>query len=147
MKRKVIRTKIVPCISSKIIQEDDECQNLKELEVKLGKEYILKKIFDEKEMSYKNLLELYEQFTQGQENSLFAWMYILTDDFGIVINEHIYLYHYDLDISNQQKSLFPWEYMDSKRYIGDTWWTNDDEILNDIKALSILDFMDKYKGY
>ena len=74
-------------------------------------------------------------------------MYILADNFGIVINEHIYLYHYDLDISNQQKSLFPWEYMDSKRYIGDAWWTNDDEILNDIKKLLILDFMDKYKGY
>ena len=37
--------------------------------------------------------------------------------------------------------------MDSKRYIGDAWWTNDDEILNDIKKLLILDFIDKYKGY
>ena len=53
MKRKVIRTKIVPCISSKIIQEDDECQNLKELEDEIRKGVYTQKNFCEKDLQTK----------------------------------------------------------------------------------------------
>ena len=67
--------------------------------------------------------------------------------FGIVIDEHIYLYHYELDMCKQQNEIIPWEYMDSKKYIGDTWWFDDEEIINDIQQLPLTDFLEKYKGY
>ena len=44
-------------------------------------------------------------------------------------------------------SLIPWFYADSKKYLGDTWWEKDFEIINDLKTLSIVDFYKKYKGY
>lgn len=147
MERKVIRTQIVQGISSKIIQESNDEETLQDLDLKHGRDFLTRRIFDEKELSYQELLEEYDKFAKGQESSLFAWMYVVNSNFGIVIDEHIYLYHYNPDISNQQKQVFPWEYMDSKKYLGDAWWFDDNEVVTDVKELSILDFLEKYKGY
>lgn len=147
MKRKVIRTQIVQGISSRIIQESDNDETLQDLDLKLGKNGILQRIFDEKAVSYEELLEEYDKFIKGQESSLFAWMYVVNSNFGIVIDEHIYLYHHNPDITKSQEQIFPWVYMDSKKYLGDTWWFDDDEVVKDVKELSILDFLEKYKGY
>ena len=47
----------------------------------------------------------------------------------------------------QQKEILPWVYMESKKYLGDTWWFDDEEIKKDVQELSLLDFLIKYKGY
>ena len=51
------------------------------------------------------------------------------------------------DIARASEQLFPWVYMDSKKYLGDTWWFDDDEVLNDIQKMHMIDFLEKYKGY
>lgn len=147
MERKIIRTQIVQGISSRIIQESGNEETLQDLELKLGIDGLLQRVFGEKTIFYQDLLEEYNKFSKGTESSLFAWMYVLNANFGIVIDEHIYLYHYNPDISNQQKKIFPWEYMDGEKYLGDVWWFSDDVILEDVKELSVLDFLEKYKGY
>lgn len=138
---------MVSGISSRIIRMSNEDETLQDLNVKYGKDYILNKIFDEKIMSYQMLLSEYQRFVQGEKSSLFTWMYVVNSDFGIVIDEHIYLCHFDADISIQQKKVFPWEYVDGKKFLGDSWWFNDEEIIEDVKTLSIINFLKKYKGY
>lgn len=66
--------------------------------------------------------------------------------FGVVIDEHIYLYRYDMQVYNHQKDLIPWMYVESKKYLGDSWWNEDTEIIADLKTLSVVDFCEKYKG-
>lgn len=146
MDKVVIRTKIVTGISSKILLHDGE-KTLVEISKEKGKEYVLRNIFDENEFTFSQLSSEYEQFLNGVGGTVFAWMYKINTKFGIVIDEHIYLYHYDSSLSSSQNTLFGWEYMDSKKYLGDTWWSNDNEIVEDIQRLTILDFLEKYKGY
>lgn len=74
-------------------------------------------------------------------------MYVLDSGFGVVVNEHIYLCHCNEAIMKQQDEVFPWLYMESKKYIGDTWWFDDKEVIEDITNLPLLKFYEKYKGY
>ena len=61
---------------------------------------------------------------------------------------HIFIYiHLMIKSRKPKKNILPWIYPESKRYLGDTWWSEDEEILNDLKKLSIIEFLDKYKGY
>lgn len=146
MDRNVIRTKIISGISSKIIQEGED-KPLHVLVEKCGLDDVLKTIFDEDELTYQQLYNEYKRFVYDGSGTFFSWLYKVNSRFGITIDEHIYLYHYDSRFSASQKELFGWEYMDSRKYIGDSWWFEDKEILDDIQQLSILDFMEKYKGY
>lgn len=43
--------------------------------------------------------------------------------------------------------LVPWRYADSEKYLGDTWWYSDTEILHDLSHLDLLTFLERYKGY
>lgn len=147
MEKTVIRTQIVSCISSKIIQAYNGDIDLKTLCEKFGINWVLEKIFLENTFSFQELLKEYEKFAEGEENTLFADMYILSPNFGIVIDEHICLYHCNPDIFYAQKNTLPWIYMESKKYIGDTWWFKDEEILQDIQKLSIIEFLEKYRGW
>ena len=104
-------------------------------------------VFEESKITYQELNTKYNDFLENNSNEDFEIMYVLNSGFGIVINEHIYLCHCNEEIFNQQKSLFPWVYVESKKYIGDSWWFETDEIIEDIQNLSFLKFMEKYKGY
>lgn len=147
MNKIIIRTKVVFGISSKIILSTDKDYSLIEIEKKFGKEFVLQEIFEENELSYKELCNQYYEFKRTGKSSLFAWMYKLNSKFGVVIDEHIYLYRYNNDNIEQQKLLFDWVYAENKRYMGDTWWSDDIEVLDDINNLSIIEFLEKYKGY
>lgn len=147
MEKIIVRSKIVSGVSSAIIGEAEENEKTCDLVKRLGKEDILKKIFNEKDETYDCLYKEYENFQKGIESPYFLWMYVVYPKFGVVLDEHIYLYYYNPQIYNQYKNLIPWGYAESKKYLGDTWWENDKEILLDLQKLSIIQFLDKYKGY
>ncbi|GAA0741798.1 hypothetical protein [Clostridium oceanicum] len=93
---------------------------------------------------YKKYIEIVDY---GKENKYFKIMYKLNDEFCVSIKEHIYLYHLVPMIEINNDMILPCNYVDSKMYIGDTWWQDDEEILGDLKKLSIIDFIKKYKAY
>ncbi len=147
MEKKIIRTKIVQGLSSRMYQAIEDTETIKNTECKIDKEYLLQEVFNEKDVSFDELSEEYNVFQKTGNSKMFAWMYVINDNFGIVIDSHIYLYHYDKKMYEQQKVVIPWMYTESKKYIGDTWWFEDQEIIEDIQKLSLLDFLEKYKGY
>lgn len=147
MEKRVIRKHIVQGSSTRIVCTYDEEASLLELSLKHGKDDILEKVFDEKMTNYQELLEAYNQLVNGENSEEFEIMYLIKENFGIVINEHIYLCYSNEKFRVQQEQVFPWCYIESKKYLGDTWWFEDSEILNDIQNLSIIDFVEKYKGY
>ncbi|MCG8513616.1 MAG: hypothetical protein MI740_05705 [Halanaerobiales bacterium] len=73
-------------------------------------------------------------------------MYKIDDEFCVSLKENIYLYHLVAPLEIGGKIFIPWSYVDSELYIGDTWWENDEVILNDLKCLSIVGFIKKYKA-
>ena len=36
--------------------------------------------------------------------------------------------------------------MGGKKYLGDSWWFGDDEILKDVREMNVVAFLEKYKG-
>ena len=60
-------------------------------------------IFKEKEMDYDELYKEYEEFLEGKKSEMFAWMYILNEKYGVVLDSHIYIYRYDADLFAQQE--------------------------------------------
>lgn len=147
MKKIIIRTKIVSSISSAIICESEEGETFHDVIIRIGKEQVLEKILNEDSVTYDALYQEYNQFKEGKKSSYFAWMYVINSSFGVVLDEHIYLYRYDMQVYNYQKEWIPWMYVESKKYLGDTWWNEDSEILSDLKTISVIDFLDKYKGF
>ena len=139
--------KIVPNISSEIIRESRDDESFRDVIVRIGKEQLLSKILSENSVSYDALFREYNRFKKGGESEHFAWMYIINSGLGVVLDEHIYLYRYNDQIYNDLHELIPWAYVESKRYLGDTWWNEDSEILFDLKNLSVIDFLDKYKAF
>lgn len=92
---------------------------------------------------YKNYLEA---FTTKQDNEFFQVMYKVGEELALKITEHIYLYH--ITRTNfAGGEIVPWECVDSKLYVADTWWESDDNVLFDINNLSYIEFLTKYKGY
>ena len=147
MEKVVIRTETVRAISSAIIQESQGEESFEDLIKRLGKDQVLKRIYKEKELSYPNLVDEYNEFVKGKKSTVFVWMYVVDSKFGVTIDEHIYLHRYYYPVLENQKKIFPWIYTEKKMYIGDPWWSEDEEILADIRNLNICDFFEKYKGY
>ncbi|MDF2804275.1 MAG: hypothetical protein K0S61_4180 [Anaerocolumna sp.] len=113
---------------------------------------IMKKVYCE-EIIDSNLdeTELYKSYKSaydsGEDNELFKNMYQVDDDFAVHITNNIYLYHIATRNDNIYSLIIPWYYVDSKKYIGDTWWEKDGEVIESLKKLSIIEFLKKYKGY
>ena len=148
MEKVIIRTQLAQGISSKMIRMSDEAIcSLEELCARNGKDIVLKDVFAENSLSYKQLYEQYQEYLENDKNKEFETMYLLGSGFGVVISEHIYLCHVNESVFNQQESVFPWRYVESKKYVGDSWWYEDHEIINDMQKLSLLKFLEKYKGY
>lgn len=72
--------------------------------------------------------------------------YRVHDNFAIFLDKNIYLYHL-IPKDETYTKIIPWYYADSRLYIGDTWWYEDEKILHDVQNLSVIEFLDKYKGY
>lgn len=146
MKKIIMRTEGVRGSLSRIQYILDEGQRLEDLEIKEGKNFILREGFDENENTYLDLYEKYNDFIEKGYSDYFSWMYIIKEGFGIMIDSHIYVCKYDSDVDRQLRKIFEWGYVEAKHFIGDVWWFEDEEILDDIQHMSIVDFLDKYRG-
>lgn len=147
MERVAIRENVFTGFSSAVTLASGDGEDIGELIERLGKDKVIKKVFGDQKLSYQDLADEYVEFIKGKKSALFSWMYIVDCRFGVVIDEHIYLCRYENSALDWQKQLCPWIYVKGKRYIGDPWWSEDEEILADIKKLNILDFAEKYKGF
>lgn len=120
----------------------------KEIIKELGLDRILKEIFNEKskyeilEKSYHELLE-----SEKKENDDFVAAYQIDNEFGLFLDVNIYLFHLPVQEGRLFPGVVPWAYADAKKYLGDTWWESDDEILQSIQTLSVIDFLKRYKGF
>ncbi|WP_055666134.1 hypothetical protein [Desnuesiella massiliensis] len=88
-----------------------------------------------------------EALNSGIENKNFKVAYKIREDMAIRITDHIYVCRIADDAIVDNKRIVPWYCMESEIYIADTWWEEDDEILNDFTAISYIDFIVKYKMY
>lgn len=117
-----------------------------------GDVYIMQNIFEENIDGYTlsdSLLFLkYEEILNcNKDNEYFSIMYKISDNILVSLSEHIYLYHVTNGLLINNERLLPWECVDGKKYIADIWWESDEEILEDLKNLSLIEFFDKYKAY
>jgi hypothetical protein len=95
--------------------------------------------------------ELYQSYSSvvesQKDNHLFNCLYKIDDEFAVHITENIYLYHLIPKNEEIYSLITPWFYADSKKYFGDSWWEDDVEIIESLGNLSIVDFLNRYKGY
>ena len=93
---------------------------------------------------------LYSSYLLAQQsdkdNDMFKVTYKI-DDFALHLTQNIYIYHLAPEIDEIRPQIIPWYYADSKKYMGDTWWETDEEIIESIQNLSVIDFFKRYQGY
>lgn len=115
---------------------------------------ILKELFqDEIETHDIPSSKLYQKYLSAKsglvDNEEFYMMYRFNDRFAIHLTHHIDLYH--LAVPDDEwgilASLIPWHYVDSCRFLGDTGWETDDEILENMNKMPVIEFLKHYKGY
>lgn len=145
MVKYVIRTKTVPCVSSNLRMADPDCRCLREYMDQYGRASLLHHVFAE-DIGFAELENAYDDFLEKGKSELFSWMYQLDSGWGVVIDEHIALCRFDHRLREEQLQLLRWMYVDSQLYIGDTWWFEPQEILNDLNQMTMMRFFEKYKG-
>lgn len=118
----------------------------------LGWQKTMKTLFaediDSIDIKSSSLYQSYENFLNSNqiENENFIKVYKIDDSFGLYLDANIFLYHLFVK-DNIGVDIVPWYYSDGQIYLGDTWWEDDEEILNNIKTLSVIDFYKRYKGW
>ena len=149
MEKIIVRKKIVIGANSRFAMSvaDIEFHTLNEYLMHYGKDYVLSELFMEDKETIGKIKDQYSEQLTTEKSDLFSLMYKVNDDFALLITEHIYLYHLEKQFNIAGESLIDWYYVNSEKYIGDAWWFDDEEILNDIENLSITNFFKKYKGY
>lgn len=88
-----------------------------------------------------------EVLNSGIENADFKLAYRVREDMAIRITDHIYVCRIADDYISDSRRIVPWYCMESEVYIADTWWEEDNDVLNDFTNLSYMDFITKYKMY
>lgn len=138
--------------SSKFIEltADYNFVTVEEFINKYGLKTVMFELFNEKteaEVITKDKLyiEYLKVLESGIANDSFVVMYKLDDEFCISITENIYLYHIVSGIEIANKTVLPWTYVDSKLFLGDSWWESDKDIISDIQNLPVMEFIKKYK--
>lgn len=156
MKKIIVREKIIPngYIDSAFIDiwNGKEYNTLNDLLLDYDINDLMMKVYCEEIMdSSLKETELYKSYKvaydSGKDNELFKNMYQVDDEFAVHITNNIYIYHIATRKDKIYSSIVPWYYVDSKKYIGDTWWEKDEDIIESLKNLSIIEFLKKYKGY
>ena len=119
---------------------------------KNGIRVIMKELYNE-DIRCDNLVdsELFKAYNVScqceMDSDYFYVMYKMDDEFAIRLTENIYLYHIVSVKGEVYSDIIPWVYADGRIFLGDTWWETDEEILENIKTLSVVDFIKRYKGY
>lgn len=145
MKQIIIRKKTVPALNSKVsLMGYGSCDiSIPSLE---KADSLLKEALNET-VPFKTLLQEYRQLMEGQESTLFGRMYQLSETSGLMIDQNICLYHSDVCPVWVSWGNNRWAYMSGKKYLGDSWWFEDAEILKDIQEMNLVAFLEKYKGF
>ena len=115
----------------------------KQIMLKLFKENIDSDNIEDSSLfkSYKNLIN-----SEQKENGEFLKAYKINESFAVTLDANIYLFHL-FPKGEVYTDIVPWYYADSKKYLGDTWWETDEEILQNLNELSVIEFLSRYKGY
>ena len=95
---------------------------------------------------YELLKKTYEEHTREKKSALFCTAYLLGKDLAVVIDQHITFCTLCERTENPNEKRIPWRYICNSRYMGDTWWFTDEEIISDLMELNSMDFLLKYKG-
>jgi hypothetical protein len=141
-------------INSKFVMltSDTKVPELEVFKKRYGMKSIMKDLFDE-EIEDDNfektlIFSKYEEIVDsGKDNEYFHTMYKIKDDLAAKLSEHIHLHHIVRGLEVNGKRILPWECIDSKIYIADTWWETDGDILKDICNMTYVEFLSKYKAY
>jgi hypothetical protein len=132
-----------------LLDEKNQIKNREEFLSTYGIDRVIKRVFDE-DMCFAFLKNKYDDFTNGITNDYFLTITKLDAEYGAAITKdssHIYLVHLEPQLYVGDAPLTEWYYFNSKRYVGDTWWSSDDEINKDIVELPLISFFKKYKGF
>lgn len=144
MEQIIIRKDIVPALNSRV-----SLMGCKSCDISIPSpemaDSVLKEAVNET-VPFNTLLQEYRRFTEGQGSALFGRMYLLSKTSGLIIGQNIYLYHSDPCPVWVNWEENRWAYMSSKKYLGDSWWFEDAEILKDIQEMDLIAFLEKYKG-
>ncbi len=145
MKQIIIRKNPIPALNSRVSLMGYESYDISIPSLEKA-DSVLKEALNET-VPFKTLLQEYRQLMEGQESTLFGRMYQLSETSGLIIDQNIYLYHSDTRPVwvNWEKNR--WAYMSGKKYLGDSWWFDDEEILKDIQEMNLIAFLEKYKGF
>ena len=121
---------------------------LKEISIEQLLKYLYKEDFVPKSLTDSPHYLLYElAINSGKDNEYYKVMYRINEEFAVHLTENIHIYHLMAESDKPYFNIVPWVYADSKKYIGDTWWEEDEEILENLQQLSIVKFLKRYKGY
>ncbi len=121
-------------------------RSLKDIVDDRGYDYVIKKICEDTH-SFDVLCEEFERFLVDGTSELFSYAVRLNEHYAVSLDSNIYLYRFSSEDILEQQAVFQWQYATVRKYIGDTWWYNDSEIIADIQQMSLLEFLEKYKGY
>jgi hypothetical protein len=122
--------------NSKDIFEDDV----------LSEHQVLLDFYDESEKDITYLKNAYEEIIENYiNNEYFEVVYQIDELYLLKITEegHLYLYKND---SRYVSKLTSWVYIIGKMYIGNVWWASDEEVCQDLRTISLVEFLYKYKG-
>lgn len=135
-----------------MITSEHDFTSLKSFRKHFGDVYIMQELFDETinqdSLNDSLLFKKYEEILEnGKDNEMFSMMYKLKNDLVVSLTKHIYLHHVSKELMINNERILPWECIDSKIYVADTWWENDEDILYNLNNMSFIEFMAKYKAY
>ena len=111
-------------------------------------ETLLRQLFREPpELSLADLTADYQAAEAGREGrGLFLPAFRVDEEYAVSISQHITL-HKLVKKEPPYGDLVPWYYQYGQRYLGDAWWFSPEEILADLRELSTVAFLKKYKGF
>ena len=139
MEKVIIRSKISAHPSSNYVNRHYKNEAKKNINT------LLSIVYDDNE-SYEKLINEYNNTINGENSSFFLCAYLLKNGYAVVLDSHITLYKLCVPSEEEDESKILWSYYSSSKYLGDTCWFSDNEILMDLSSLSIVDFLLKYKG-
>lgn len=115
-------------------------------EIVSEKEALLE-FYEESEKDIEHLNNAYKEIVSKQiNNEYFEIVYEIDELYALKITEDGHIYLCKRDSSNVSK-LISWEYIVGKMFLGNAWWSSDEEIYQDIKTISLVEFLHKYKGF
>jgi len=151
MEKVVVRNKLVTSLLSNFIffNNDKTFNSREEFLNFYGADKVMRAIFKEEE-TFAFLRKKYNEYVKSGDNDYFFEVTLIDDEYGIFISKkssHIYLVHLEPILKINNEKILNWNYCNNKKYIGDTWWSNNEEVINDISRMTMVDFYKKYKGF